>query len=192
MSRDGLNIPIYVIHYKHPNISKQVTLCKCQNQQLSKAIRTRCSRNSQLSIFMIGYEKRDLSCICIFKHLYLRNHSSYELETWHKHYSIILLHSLWIASSAHFRCGWVSKLVDRIQKLPFNASLRRLTAQDRRLAVASNVGSVKWRAQTEIRSLGLLSPRLWQLEKINGNKSQFSHILSHFFLPRCEHTKQIC
>ena len=41
----------------------------------------------------------------ILKRLYLCNHSSYELQTWHEHSSIILLHSLQIAGPAHFRCG---------------------------------------------------------------------------------------
>ena len=36
-----------------------------------------------------------------------------------------------------------SELVDRIRKLPFYTSVWQLTAQDRRLAVASNLGSVK-------------------------------------------------
>ena len=39
--------------------------------------------------------------------------------------------------------GGANVHVDRIRKSPFYASLWRLTAQDRRLAVASDVGSVK-------------------------------------------------
>ena len=39
------------------------------------------------------------------KRLYLWNHSSYELQTWHEHSFIILLDSLKIASPAHFRYG---------------------------------------------------------------------------------------
>ena len=37
--------------------------------------------------------------------LYLRNHSSYELQIWHEYSFIILLHSLQFASPAHFRYG---------------------------------------------------------------------------------------
>jgi hypothetical protein len=47
----------------------------------------------------------EFSCysrIFILKRLYLRNHSSYELETWYKR---ILLHLLWIPSHAHFLCS---------------------------------------------------------------------------------------
>ena len=43
--------------------------------------------------------------IFILKRFYLRNHSSSELEAWHKYSSIIQLHSLRIASHAHFLCG---------------------------------------------------------------------------------------
>ena len=82
------------------------------------------------------------SRIFILKRLYLRNHSSYELQTWHKYSSIILLHSLQIAGPAHFRCGRGAR-VDRVWKSPFCASLWQLTARDRRLTLASNVGSVK-------------------------------------------------
>ena len=39
--------------------------------------------------------------------------------------------------------GGASAHVDRIQKSPFYASLWRLTAQERRLTLASNVGVVK-------------------------------------------------
>ena len=39
--------------------------------------------------------------------------------------------------------GRVSVHIDLVQKSPFYASFWRLTVQDRRLAVASNVGSVK-------------------------------------------------
>ena len=39
--------------------------------------------------------------------------------------------------------GGASARVDRVRKSPFYASLWRLTARDRRLAQASNVGSVK-------------------------------------------------
>ena len=42
--------------------------------------------------------------IFILKHLYLWNHSSYELETWNGS-SIILLHWLGIPGPAHFQCG---------------------------------------------------------------------------------------
>ena len=57
-----------------------------------------------------------------------------------------------LTSSYYTRCksrtpptsavGGAGKRIDRVQKLPFYASLWRLTAQDRRLAQASN-GSVK-------------------------------------------------
>ena len=46
-----------------------------------------------------------ISQIFILKRLYLWNHSSYELQTWHEYSYIILLHSLQIASPAHIRCG---------------------------------------------------------------------------------------
>ena len=46
-----------------------------------------------------------ISRILVLKSLYLWNHSSYELQTWHEYSSIILLHSLQIASPAHFQCG---------------------------------------------------------------------------------------
>ena len=39
--------------------------------------------------------------------------------------------------------GGASERVDRVRKSPFYASLWRLTSWNRRLAVASNVGSVK-------------------------------------------------
>jgi hypothetical protein len=39
--------------------------------------------------------------------------------------------------------GGASERVDRVRKSPFYASLWRLTVQDRRLTLASNVGSVK-------------------------------------------------
>ena len=42
--------------------------------------------------------------------------------------------------------GGAIALVDHVQKLPFYASLWRLTSRDRRLAVACNVGSVKYKA----------------------------------------------
>jgi hypothetical protein len=41
ISRDGPNTPIYVIHYKHPNISGQVTLCEisnCENHNIQQII----------------------------------------------------------------------------------------------------------------------------------------------------------
>ena len=44
--------------------------------------------------------------------------------------------------------GRVSKCVNCIRKSLFYASLWQLTARDRRLAVAFNVGSVKQKAQT--------------------------------------------
>ena len=46
------------------------------------------------------------SQIFILKRLYLWSRSSYELETWREHFSIILLHLLGIPSHAHFRCRW--------------------------------------------------------------------------------------
>ena len=49
--------------------------------------------------------------------------------------------SLGILCHAHFL--WANARVDRVQKSPFYASLWQLIVQDRRLAVASNVGSVK-------------------------------------------------
>ena len=81
--------------------------------------------------------------IFILKRLYLWNHSSYELQTWHEYSSIILLYSLGIPSPAPSGVGGASVRVNRIRKSPFYASLWRLTARDRRLAVAYNVGSVK-------------------------------------------------
>ena len=39
--------------------------------------------------------------------------------------------------------GGASEHIDCVQKRPFYASLRRLIIRDRRLAVGSNVGSVK-------------------------------------------------
>ena len=39
--------------------------------------------------------------------------------------------------------GGASAHVDRVRKSPFYASLWRLTSQDRRLAMASNIGSMK-------------------------------------------------
>ena len=58
-----------------------------------------------------------------------------------------------VPSSYYTRCksrapptsgvGGASARVDLVQKTPFYASLRRLTAWDRRLAQASNVGFVK-------------------------------------------------
>ena len=38
--------------------------------------------------------------------------------------------------------------VDRVRKSRFYASLWRLSARDRRLAVASSVGFVEWKVQT--------------------------------------------
>ena len=84
-----------------------------------------------------------ISRIFILKHLYLWNHSSYELQTWHEYSFIILLHSLQIASPPISGVGGASARVDRVRKSPFYALLRRLTTLDRRLAQASNVGSVK-------------------------------------------------
>ena len=46
-----------------------------------------------------------ISRILILKRLYLWNHSSYELQTWHEYSFIVLLHSLPMTSPAHFRCG---------------------------------------------------------------------------------------
>ena len=74
---------------------------------------------------VVGYEIRDHITHLPNSHLYLGKHSSYRLELWFDNFFIILPY------------------FNRIQKLPFNASLWRLTALDRRLVPASNIGSVK-------------------------------------------------
>ena len=50
--------------------------------------------------------------------------------------------------------GGASERANRIQKLLFYASLWQLTARDRRLTVASNVGSVKEKAKTAYKPSG--------------------------------------
>ena len=84
--------------------------------------------------------------IFILKRLYLWNHSSYELQTWHEYSYIILLHSLQIASPAHIRCGRGERAARQSRSKIAVLCLIAfwwLTARDRKLAVASNVGSVK-------------------------------------------------
>ena len=78
------------------------------------------------------------------KRFYLWNHSSYRLGTWYEYSHIILLYLQGIPCQSHFQYGRGEHTrVDRVQKSLFYASLWRLTIQDRRLAVASNIGSVK-------------------------------------------------
>ena len=69
-----------------------------------------------------------------------------------------------LTSSCYTRCksrapptsgvGGASERVDRVRKSLFYASLWRFTARDRRLAVASNVGSEKKKAQTAYKPSG--------------------------------------
>ena len=61
-----------------------------------------------------------ISWIFILKRLYLWNHTSYELQTWHEYCSIILLHLLQIAGPTH---GRASTRVNLAQKTSFYASL---------------------------------------------------------------------
>ena len=64
--------------------------------------------------------------------------------------------------------GGASVRVDRVRKTPFYGPLWRLTVQDRRLALASNVGSVKYKVQTA--SIPSLKPKLgsYWLEMVAG------------------------
>ena len=52
--------------------------------------------------YVTGYEKRDHFAHFLNFHLYLWNHSSYELQTWHEYSYVIPLQ---IVSPAHIRCG---------------------------------------------------------------------------------------
>ena len=129
------------------------------------------------------------SRIFILKRLYLWNHSSYELQTWHEYSSIILLHSLQIADPAHFRCGRSARASIAFENRRFmphfggsplgTGGLLRLLRMDlwsRRSKLLIN----------QARSLGLLRP--WNGDSLkNGKKSRlarngpFSQILSHIF-----------
>ena len=79
------------------------------------------------------------------------------------------LHSLQIAGPAHIRCGGASGRVHLVRKSPFYATLWQLTARDRRLAQVSNVGSVKWKAQTankpSLKPGASTALKWWQVEK---------------------------
>ena len=65
--------------------------------------------------------------------------------------------------------GGARALVDRVRKMLFYGPLWRLTARDRRLAQASNVGSVKYKAQTankpSLKPRALTGLKWWQVEK---------------------------
>ena len=85
--------------------------------------------------------------------------------------------------------GGVSARVDRVQKPPFYASLWQLSAWDRRLAVASNVGSMEWKVQTTKKP----SQKPEAVEALEWRQSEkcpkiafarsgpFSHILSQLY-----------
>ena len=110
--------------------------------------------------------------ISVLKCLYLCNHSSYELETLHE-YS--LLHSMRIWSHAHYQYGRGKRAHWLRWKTALYASLGRLIARDRRLAVGSNVGFEKLKAQTAKKAQTVKKPsqkpkalealKWWQFEK---------------------------
>ena len=68
-----------------------------------------------------------------------------------------------------FGMGGASARVNRIRKTPFFGPLWRLTARDRRLALASNIGSVKQKVQTaskpRLKPRALTGLKQWQVEK---------------------------
>jgi hypothetical protein len=66
----------------------------------------RIQRMIQFNVRKVSeFEKRGNFAHLLLNHLYLWNHNSYELQTWHEYSSIILLHSLQIVSHAHFWYG---------------------------------------------------------------------------------------
>ena len=77
--------------------------------------------------------------------------------------------------------GGANERIDRVRNSPFYASLWRLTARDRRLAVVSNVGSVKYKAQTaskrsgKPRALEALEFEKWQKIAFCAKWSLFSY-----------------
>ena len=127
--------------------------------------------------------------IIVLKRLYLWNHSSYELQIWHEYSYIILLHSQ-LRAPPTSGVGGASKRINRVRK-SFYASLWQLAVRNRRLAVASKVGSVKQKAQTAYRPSGkpgaLEALEWWQFEKWQKNAfcskwSLFSYPTTYYSL----------
>ena len=97
-------------------------------------------------------------------YMYLWNHSSYELQTWHEYSSIILLHSLQIAGPAHFRCGQAGDCISHVRKTPLFGSSLLGTGSLLRLPTLD-----LWsRPKLLVWSLGL--SLLWNGDKLRSDK----------------------
>ena len=92
---------------------------------------------------VIGSDKGDHFALFPNFHLKCLYLWSFELELWQEYSSIILLHLQEFPAPPTSGLGGAIARVDHIQKSPFYASLWQLTAQDNRIALASNVESVK-------------------------------------------------
>ena len=123
-----------------------------------------------------------------FKCLYLWNHNSYELQAWYEYSSIILLHTLQIASPTHFLYGRSERSKNAI--LWPSLAAHHLGQQ---ASFSFNIGSVKYKAQTannQVWSLGLLLA--WNGGRLKSDKKSWSypflkltHIILSLYLLQC-------
>ena len=97
---------------------------------------------------MVGYEKRDHNYGAFSEFSFLNVYNLESIAATDLNFGTIILSSSYYTRKK-FQAPLISGVgearahIDRIRKLPFYASLWQLTARDRRLALASNVGSVK-------------------------------------------------